>query len=192
MLPSLKGERYITELSVRHQTMAHAQHKQHCVGWPTRKQWLFRCCRPNYMAKPTSATTPVRLFLSIQNRRKDPPGVRERTFPWISFTPYHQLCPFQKPSSNHMETANPSRLQIPPKTSVSGCICYGSPKSLKSHHSYIRMGTDPKISEVLHDFSPKAEFTMRLKFSFLPNHITFFQALIKKEKKRQNYCKRII
>lgn len=105
------------------------------VGLPAPKQWLFRCCRPNYTAKRTSATTPGRLFPSIQNRRKDPPGVRERTFPWISFTPYHQLCPFQKPSPNHFETATPSRLQIPPKTSASGCFCYRSPKSLKSHHS---------------------------------------------------------
>lgn len=35
-----------------------------------------------------------------------------------------------------------------------------------------------------HDFSPKAELTMRLKFSFLPNHIPlFFKALGKKKKK---------
>lgn len=79
------------------------------AGSPAQKQWLFRCCRPNYMAKPTSATTPGRLFPPIQNRWKDPPGVTERTFPWISFTAYHQVCPFQKPSPNHFKTGTPSR-----------------------------------------------------------------------------------
>lgn len=153
------------------------------IGSPAQKQWLFKCCRPNYMAKPTSVSTPGRLFFPIQNRWKDTPGVRERTFPWISFTAYHQVCPFQKPSPNHFKTGTPSRLQIPPKTSASGCFCHGSPKSLKSHVSYIKTGTDPKINKVLHDFFPKAELNIRLKFSFLPNHMTFFQALLKKKRK---------
>lgn len=141
------------------------------------------------MAKPISPTTLGRLFPQFKTGGKDPPEVMERTFSWISFIAYHLVCLFQKPSPNHFETGTPSRLQIPPKTSASGCFCYGSPKSLKSHCNYIR--TDPTLRSVrCCMIFPEAELNMWLKFSFLPNHSTFYKPLLGKKKKRQNYCKR--
>lgn len=134
------------------------------------------------MAKPISPTTLGRFFPQFKTGGKDPPEVMERTFSWISFIAYHLVCLFQKPSPNHFETGTPSRLQIPPKTSASGCFCYGSPKSLKSHFNYIR--TDPTLRSVrCCMIFPEAELNMWLKFSFLPNHSTFYKPLLRKKKK---------
>lgn len=86
MLPYLKGKQYRRGLAVR-QTGAHTQHTGQCR--PKKKEWQFRCCRPDYSQKPTAAQ-PLKILPPISKQEER--TCQERAPPWISFMPYHAFC----------------------------------------------------------------------------------------------------
>lgn len=96
MLPNLKGKQYRTGLAVR-QTAAHTQHTGHCR--PPKKQWLFRCCRPDdYLQKPTTAQ-PLKILPPISQQEER--TCQERALPWMSFMAYY----FAQVKRPHLITA---------------------------------------------------------------------------------------